>query len=631
MKSQLTLWRVLANELASVCHTSALRDVETVSERVKDEGLSFLTITLPNFGKSFEQALDRGSVSDVTFARFKCDSAGRPLFLGGFLRLIFGENGMLHNVDDDLIDAVFAVRQLTGVFGKLELECSRARKFAAYKSFIDTDCEVGRWDEDPNRVLLDFSRVSSLLFGSVISSVERSILEGSIKPKHGPGATADRLAGNSKYDLVYWPSRLEDEFSYAEFGIPNPRYTTRVDRVNFAPRNQEIPSRVLMVPKTLKTPRIIAAEPTALQWMQQSIATTLVPLLESSYIKDLIGFADQSPNREMAQRGSSPGGNLATLDMSEASDRVSLLQALALAENFPIFRKALSATRSQLAELTDPTNGAKCVVRLNKFASMGSALCFPIEGMAFLAAVFVGIERKLIAEGCRHRLTKKDVISFRGSVRVYGDDIIVPVDCVPFVLDVFAQLGWKTNVNKSFWTGMFRESCGGDYYGGTDVTIIRCRRNFPLPGQTDPGDAASIVAFRNQLYWRGLWQTSSFLDNLLNRAFNGHYPVVKSTSALLGRESVLDDPSIHLFQSDNLRLPSNGVKTVTINRKLRVDEMHRPLRKGYVLRSTIPKNKSSDVVALLKCLLASHEDDKHLEYSGRPSVVGMKLRWSSPF
>jgi len=625
MKSQLTLWRVLANELASVCHTSASKDVETVLRRVEDEGLSFLTITLPDFGKAFEKALDLGSVSDVTFARFKCDSAGRPLFLGGFLRIIFDENGMLHDLSDEIIDAVFAVRQLSGVFGKLELECSTARKFKAFRSFIDIDCEVGRWDEDPDTVLLDLARCSSLLFGGVLSSVEQSILEGNIKPKHGPGATADRLSGNRKYDLVYWPLRLEEEFSYAEFGIPNPRYYARIDRVNFAPRDQETPSRVLMVPKTLKTPRIIAAEPTALQWVQQAIQTTLVPLLEESYVGSMIGFTDQTPNQRMAQQGSLPGGHLATLDMSEASDRVSLLQALALAGNHPIFRKAISATRSQLAEIVDPTTGVKTVVKLNKFASMGSALCFPIEAMAFLAAVFVGIERKLIAEGHQHRLTKEDIKSYRGSVRVFGDDIIVPKDCVPFVLDVFARLGWKTNVNKSFWTGLFRESCGGDYYGGTDVTIIRCRRLVPSPGQTDAGTIASLIAFRNQLYWRGLWKTCSFLDNLFNRALFGHYPVVKPTSQLLGRESVLDDPSIRTaFQSSNAASLMGGAT-------VRWDEMHRPLRKGYVLRSVIPRNEASEVGALLKCLLASHEEDGHLSYSGRPLVVGMKLRWSSPF
>jgi hypothetical protein len=625
MKSQLTLWRVLADELASVCHTSATKDIEIVFSRVKDEGLSFLTITLPSFGKSFEQALDQGGVADVTFARFKCDSAGRPLFLRGFLQLIFDESGFLRNINESIIDAIFAVRQLTGVFGKLELECSNTRKLKAFNDFLDTDYEVGRWDEDPNNVLLDYARVSSLLFGTVLSSVEKSILEGDIKPKHGPGATADRLSGNGKYDLVYWPHRLEDEFSYAEFGIPNPRYYSRIDRVNFAPRNQELPSRVLMVPKTLKTPRIIAAEPTALQWIQQAIATNLVPLLEQSFVRGMIGFTDQLPNQQMARYGSSPDGDLATLDMSEASDRVSLLQALALAENFPIFRKALCATRSQLAELTNPCDNSKVIVRLNKFASMGSALCFPIEGMAFLAAVFVGIERKLIAEGCRSRLTKEHVKSLRGSVRVYGDDIIVPKDCVKFVLEVFAQLGWKTNVNKSFWTGLFRESCGGDYYGGTDVTIIRCRQMLPQPGQTDARTIASLVAFRNQLYWRGLWQTCSFLDNLFNRLLFGHYPVVKPTSQLLGRQSVLDDPSI--------QSAFNSITAESLQRDstVRWDKMHRPLRKGYVLRSVIPRNEASEVGSLLKCLLASFEEDKHLSYSGRPSVVGMKLKWSPPF
>nr|QDH87861.1 MAG: RNA-dependent RNA polymerase [Leviviridae sp.] len=620
MKSQLSLWRRLADELAGICHTSTARDYVTVSRRVKEEGVSFLTLTLPAFCKDFERSLDQGRIADDAFPRFKRDSAGRPLFLGGFLQLVFDDKKLLRDIDETVIDAVYAVRQLTGMFGKVELDCSLERQVKAFHEFFDTDHEIGVSNESTDEVFDDFARIATLLFSSPLAEVENAIFAGTIKPKHGPGSVADRLRGNAKFDLSYWPDRLESTFSYAEWGIPNTRYYARVHHVNFADRNHEIPSRVLMVPKTLKGPRIIAAEPTALQWMQQAIAGTLVPAIESSWLGDMIGFTDQLPNRRLACKGSLDG-SLATLDMSEASDRISLRQALALGKNFPLFREALTATRSQFAEFAHPKTGFPLSIRLNKFASMGSALCFPIEAMAFLTAIFIGIERYLLSTGSRSQLTRKQVNSFRGQVRVYGDDIIIPVDCVNHVVDVFARLGWKTNVNKSFWTGMFRESCGGDYFAGTDVTIIRYRK-WVSPQHGTAQQLAGLSAFRNQLYWRGLWKTCNYLDSELNTLFLGYYPTIGPSSPLLGRETCL--PVGNLYSERDNTGSARQFRT-------RFDGMHRTLVRGYVLTAKIPHNEASDVGSLLKCLLSSQEDPKHLTQSGRPLVVDMKLRWSTPF
>jgi len=41
MKSLISLWNVLANELASRCGTSTTMDIKTVHGRVENEGLSF--------------------------------------------------------------------------------------------------------------------------------------------------------------------------------------------------------------------------------------------------------------------------------------------------------------------------------------------------------------------------------------------------------------------------------------------------------------------------------------------------------------------------------------------------------------------------------------------------------------
>jgi len=131
---------------------------------------------------------------------------------------------------------------------------------------------------------------------------------------------------------------------------------------------------VIAVPKTMKTPRIIAVEPTAMQYMQQAISDNLVSNLEGRHFpyKWMIGFERQEPNQQMAKEGSLHG-ELATLDLSEASDRVSNQHVRRLTKGFPRVTEGIQACRSRKADV--PGHG---VIRLAKFASMGSALTFPL-------------------------------------------------------------------------------------------------------------------------------------------------------------------------------------------------------------------------------------------------------------
>jgi len=86
---------------------------------------------------------------------------------------------------------------------------------------------------------------------------------------------------------------------------------------------------------------------------------------------------------------------------------------------------------------------------------MGSALTFPLEAMIFLGIVV------LAASKVRHvSVTMEFVRSLHGSVRVYGDDIIVPVDIAEGAVELLEVFGLRVNRSKSFWTGKFRESCG---------------------------------------------------------------------------------------------------------------------------------------------------------------------------
>nr|QDH90208.1 MAG: RNA-dependent RNA polymerase [Leviviridae sp.] len=237
--------------------------------------------------------------------------------------------------------------------------------------------------------------------------------------------------------------------------------------------------------------------------------------------------------------------------------------------------------------------------------------------MVFLSLVFLGIER-----GLNRQLTRRTLESFQGSVRVYGDDIICPVEFVPSVIRTLESFGFKVNAHKSFWNGKFRESCGRDYYDGRDVSIVRVRRVLPA-SRSDVRELVSTVELRNQLYFAGLWKTAAHLDDKLQGLLR-HYPVLdpdiasyavtgvwSTASSLLGRVSFLGSQPQKLHS-----------------------DYHHPLVKGWIVSGKPPISKISGHGALLKGFLKRGElpfaDRDHLERQGRPQSVSIKLRWKPP-
>jgi hypothetical protein len=210
------------------------------------------------------------------------------------------------------------------MFGKMALDCTPERITGAIKGYIECEQSVSEFDtQRTSRMYEEFNQVSSLLFRDLFAQIDREIYEGDILPKHGPGATADKLRSNEKFNQLEWTSRLERVFPAGDYLLPNWKYKHVHDQLTWLEPGNERPVRVITVPKTLKTPRIIAIEPTCMQYMQQAILERFVQGLGSSQLLDpFLRFTDQVPNQNMARDGSSRG-ELATLDLSEASDRVS--------------------------------------------------------------------------------------------------------------------------------------------------------------------------------------------------------------------------------------------------------------------------------------------------------------------
>lgn len=268
---------------------------------------------------------------------------------------------------------------------------------------------------------------------------------------HSNGAVADCATSLSeKYRNIGTDCRTRYLDSQINFDLPFPRPVLR--RV----------SKLRCVPKSCAKFRTICMEPCANQYYQHGFQRSLTDYIhQHRRLRRRISLTKPELNRELAWEGSIDGG-YATIDLSDASDSVSWAQLKRWLFGSDLYRACL-VSRSTECELPDGT-----VVALNKFAGMGSSLTFPIECLVFCALTEKGI-----------RDVGGDVD--RSNYHVYGDDIVVETQYADSVLSALIDHGFKPNDDKTFrgrGSLIFRESCGGEYLNGLDVTPVRLPRNF---------------------------------------------------------------------------------------------------------------------------------------------------------
>lgn len=215
------------------------------------------------------------------------------------------------------------------------------------------------------------------------------------------------------------------------------------------------------VNKNTSTRRAIAVEEAGRQWSMQGIQLGLTQCL---YETTNITLDDQSRNQILAKKGA-VSGELATIDLSAASDHVSwgLVHAIFPSEIFSLMDKY----RAKYVVLP---SGKKML--LAKFATSGSSLCFPVETMVFWAITLVATRYAAMWLG-----KPCDLATLMPYIAIYGDDIICPTWAAPTVLEFLELLGFEFNVAKSHYAewDQYRESCGMEYFGSSDVTT----RYFP--------------------------------------------------------------------------------------------------------------------------------------------------------
>lgn len=572
MKSLLALLNVLLSEIGEQMSTNHDRDMKTIRDRTKDEGLSFLTITLPSFSRGLERALELRKASPDLFPAFKRGKGSLPLFLRGLTEKIFDlRTGVL--LDEASETATFFVRQVTCLYKKVSIRCTAQRIADQLQRYYLLDTSIrARSSRDHNRYEHFFGsvsdRVCSELFGDF--TVEHLL------PRHGPGATAQRLKNNQKFSSYEWPTRLGRIFSPDWFRFYNLNHWledgTRL--VEQSPR-EELPVRVISVPKTLKAPRIIAIEPVCMQYAQQAVCSYIVQRIESHPLtKGLLNFSDQSVNAKLALT-SSRDLKMGTMDLSDASDLVSARLVWRMLKAVPLLRDAVFACRSSRADV--PGVG---VFPLAKFASMGSALCFPIESlMFFITAACAALDSR-----GTHRIPRNLRSLVRGQ-RVYGDDIIVPTHLVESTKHWLEALGLQVNMSKTFYRGSFRESCGVDAYNGHDVTPCYVRSLLPS-SISEASGIVSTVSLSNQMFLKGLWKTSTYLKEMVEN-ITGALPVVRRPIAGL---HFLTFSGFAGTRRWNKHMHSHDVRTYVLIPKRIPDTLDgwNALLKAETLRSTRP-------------------------------------------
>ena len=534
MKSLFTLHQAVLVNLGHHCSIDIARDLTTTARRSEDEGDGYLTIVLPQLGKALERGLEQGvwPAQDVnsTWDHVR----GLPAYLRGFLSRIFDEkSGSLLASPD--VECIWAVRQFCYLTHKVERDCTPERERAAFDQFVATDNSLlglpGRIDQGR---LETFRKVSRRLFGRVFQECDRKVANWELIPKHGPGAVAERSSQRDRRNYQMWHDRLETVFPYWRYTANSVYQSSPM----IVPISEEQPVRVVSVPKTQSTPRIIAIEPSVMQYAQQGLKRELYELIGRGPLSKVLGFQDQNRNRDLAESASALG-HLGTLDLSEASDRVHWFLVRELLRDFPHLWDFVWATRSHRADV--PFHG---VIPLQKFASMGSALTFPLEAIVFTTLAVCGLEQA--------RDRRFQARELPGLVSVYGDDIIAPVDAIDHVIDWLEHFGAKVNQRKSFWNGKFRESCGAEFYDGTDVSVVRLRSELPS-SRDDAAEIAALVDFRNRAYTAGLWSVVTEIDEELEYLIELPYASVTSTErdAYLHRATFLSRfPSFPLFEED---------------------------------------------------------------------------------
>jgi len=520
-------------------NSSQKNTLNKVSSRIASEGLGFLSKTLPRLGKALDRALTNSTPLNCAEHGFEpIPGSNLPKFLGELFSLVLYPDGTV--LPEPSVQAVRSLRQVLYLYYKYELPYSTEQEQQVVDRFVKTEddlsivttslreieeaCNAIPWSnrpysiwDDQLRIVRDAQRLLAKLFASFDPK--------NVIPRHGPGAVATKQQLWEKYRWTnvsaniakYYPT---DSYYYVSYGHICDELKQFV-----ALTEVDLPARVVLVPKDSRGPRLISCEPVDYQWIQQGLGRAIVEHVESTELtKFNVFFTNQLPNQFGALLGSQDG-RYATLDLNEASDRVSVDLVRLLFP--PHIYEALEACRSSATILPSGQ-----ILPLKKFAPMGSCLCFPVMALTIWAI--------LTAKAGSDQDTRESIL-------VYGDDVIVPR---AFALDAIEQLesfGLKINRDKSCISGLFRESCGTDAFQGINVTPVRLRTVWS--SSRSPESYASWVAYATSFWHKGYFS----VYDLIVEALSHLYGPIPTNDMHLACPSLPENPLAHRLHSRSNR------------------------------------------------------------------------------
>lgn len=416
----------------------------------------------------------RSETSHLAFIRevsSVCASLGGPLskdlnnlLQSGNLRGVV-EYDFDYQKGQEYLDYCYA-RQICALVEKQEhIELGYDKKGKALVSFFEAEEECRKTnlrlerpcpEKDVSAVIHYAMRKISEVLGDIPSLESLEFL-------FGPGATT-----NVKGSIANFQKKLSARMACSEEMLPFvgeflaefPLWTERVgfggifDDTTLVEIDVSY-GRLNFVPKNSKTFRPICVEPVLNSLFQKGVGTFLKRRLK----RFGVNLTDQSRNQELAKEGSKYG-KLCTLDLSNASDTVSLGLVFSL---LPLpWANFLAQGRTGKVECEGT------VLELEKFSSMGNGYTFELESLIFfgLMSGVISYMRQIGEIGeCQ-----------MAPLGVYGDDLIIPSNCYELAVRTLSYCGFSPNPKKSFCIGPFRESCGADYFLGNDLRPYYLRK-----------------------------------------------------------------------------------------------------------------------------------------------------------
>lgn len=208
--------------------------------------------------------------------------------------------------------------------------------------------------------------------------------------------------------------------------------------------------------KNSNTNRTICTEPSLNMFFQLGIGRLIEGLLVKYHNIDI--STQPLINRLLARLGSITG-EFATIDLKAASDRISIALLRYLLPQ-RVFRTLMTA-RSPRTRIDNE------YVELDMMSSMGNGFTFPLMTLVFAT---------LVKAASEHAGVITHAHGPNRNYAVFGDDIICHKAAYDTVIGVLQTCGFEVNTTKSYNTGPFRESCGGDFFEGTDIRGIYLKK-----------------------------------------------------------------------------------------------------------------------------------------------------------